>query len=264
MLFQITFQTEDPRLDLEKGRIAMEPVQKKKLYVEVLDRIMSAISTSEFPPGSQLPSEKELMGMIGVGRPAIREAMQALQQMGLIRISHGERARVINPTPEVIVAQISGAMIMMLSTSPRGLEELKEIRLLLESGLVRMAIRRATERDLDRLTEALWELKRARGDNPRFVAADMHFHGVIAEMSGNSMIAAVSKGMLDWLSRFKRELVSVKGAERLTIEEHERILKAIVSGDADLAAKAMEDHIGRASNLYIQYEARPLGADEQV
>jgi DNA-binding FadR family transcriptional regulator len=183
--------------------------------------------------------------------------------MGLIRISHGERARVINPTPEVIVAQISGAMIMMLSTSPRGLEELKEIRLLLESGLVRMATRRATERDLNRLTEALRELKKARGDNPRFVAADMQFHVVIAEMSGNSMIAAVSKGMLDWLSRFKRDLVSVKGAERLTIEEHERILKAIVSGDADAAAKAMEDHIGRASELYIQYAARPFGVEEE-
>jgi GntR family transcriptional regulator, sialic acid-inducible nan operon repressor len=233
----------------------MEPVQKKKLYVEVLDRIMAAISTSEFPPGSQLPSEKELMGMIGVGRPAIREAMQALQQMGLIRISHGERARVINPTPDVIVAQISAAMIMMLSTNPRGLEELKEIRLLLESGLVRMATRRASARDLDRLGETLRELKDARGNNLRFVAADMHFHALIAEMSGNSMIAAVSKGMLDWLSRFKRDLVSVKGAERLTIEEHERILKAIVSGDADAAGKAMEDHIGRASELYTQYIA---------
>jgi len=235
----------------------VEPVQKKKLYVEVLDRLISAISTSEFPPGSQLPSEKELMGMVGVGRPAIREAMQALQQMGLIRISHGERARVINPTPDVIVNQISAAMIMMLSTNPHGLEELKEIRLLLEAGLVRMATRRATARDLERLAETLRELKQARGDSQRFVAADMQFHTVIAEMSGNSMIAAVSRGMLDWLSRFKRDLVSVAGAERLTIEEHERIFQAVKTGNAEAAARAMEDHVGRASQLYTQYLAEP-------
>ena len=240
----------------ESAEDFMEPVQKKKLYHDVLDRLMSAISTSEFPPGSQLPSEKELMGMIGVGRPSIREAMLTLQQMGLIKISHGERARVINPTPEVIVDQISAAMIMMLSTNARGLEELKEIRLLLESGLVRIATRRATARDLDRLADALRELREARGDNARFVAADMHFHGIIAEMSGNSMIAAVSKGMLDWLSRFKRDLVSVKGAERVTIEEHERIYKAILNGDADAAARAMEDHIGRASDLYTKLAGR--------
>ena len=114
-------------------------------------------------------------------------------------------------------------MIKMLSTNARGLEELKEIRLLLESGLVRIATRRATARDLDRLADALRELREARGDNARFVAADMNFHSIIAEMSGNSMIAAVSKGMLDWLSRFKRDLVSFMGAERVTIVEHERI-----------------------------------------
>ena len=70
----------------ESAEDFMEPVQKKKLYHDVLDRLMSAISTSEFPPGSQLPSEKELMGMIGVGRPSIREAMLTLQQMaGVVR-----------------------------------------------------------------------------------------------------------------------------------------------------------------------------------
>ena len=241
----------------------MEPVQKKKLYVEVLDRLLSAISTSEFPPGSQLPSEKELMGMIGVGRPSIREAMLSLQQMGLIKISHGERARVINPTPDVIVDQISAAMIMMLATNARGLEELKEIRLLLESALVGIATRRATARDLDRLADALRQLKEARGDHVRFVAADMLFHTIIAEMSGNSMIAAVSKGMLDWLSRFKRDLVSVKGAERVTIEEHERIFKAISTGDAAGASAMMAEHIGRASELYTKLMTTTPSSEDQ-
>jgi len=228
----------------------MEPIQKKKLYQEVLDRLIAAISTSEFPPGSQLPSERELMNMIGVGRPSIREAMLSLQQMGLIKISHGERARVINPTPEVLVDQISAAMVMLLATSPRGLDELKEARLWLETALVRMATRNATARDLDRLAAMMRELKEARGDHARFVAADMAFHGQIADMSGNSLIAAVMRGMLDWLSRFKRDLVSVRGAERVTIEEHEKIYKAIVAGDAVAAGAMMADHITRANGLY--------------
>jgi DNA-binding FadR family transcriptional regulator len=147
-------------------------------------------------------------------------------------------------------------MIMMLATNARGLEELKEIRLLLETGLVGIATRRATARDLDQLADALRQLKEARGDHARFVAADMQFHTVIAEMSGNSMIAAVSKGMLDWLSRFKRDLVSVKGAERVTIEEHEKIYKAIVSGDADGASRLMAEHIGRASDLYSKLASK--------
>lgn len=239
----------------------MEPIRKKKLYQEVLDRLITAILNSEFPPGSQLPSERELMNMIGVGRPSIREAMLSLQQMGLIKISHGERARVINPTPETLVDQISAAMVMLLTTSPRGLEELKEARLWLETALVRMATRNATARDLDRLAAAMRELKEARGDPARFVAADMAFHGQIADMSGNSLIAAVTRGMLDWLSRFKRDLVSVRGAERLTIEEHEKIYKAIVAGDAAGAGALMADHITRANGLYKVLSEEKVGDD---
>lgn len=230
----------------------MEPVRRRKLSEDILDRLIDAISSHRFPPGSKLPSERELMAMMGVGRPAIREAMQSLHQMGLIIISHGERARVVNPTPDVIIEQISSAMVTMLATNARGLEDLKEARLLLESALVRMATRKATAQDLQRLQASLRTLHEARGDHQAFVGADMAFHGIIAEMSGNSMIAAVCKGVLDWLSRFKRDLVSVPGAERVTIQEHERIYKSIAGGDAEGAATQMTEHITRANNLYLQ------------
>lgn len=238
----------------------MEPVQRRKLSQEVLDRLIEAISTAEFPPGSQLPSERELMAMIGVGRPSIREAMQSLQQMGLIKISHGERARVVNPTPDVIVHQISNAMIMLLATSPRGLDELKEARLWIEGALVRMAARNAAPRDLEALEASLSELKEARGDHARFVAADMAFHGLIADMSGNALVAAAAKGMLDWLSRFKRELVSARGKERVTVEEHEKLVDALAARDGEAAAKIMTDHISRANDLYHQPD-HPRRAD---
>jgi DNA-binding FadR family transcriptional regulator len=204
------------------------------------------------------------MLQFGVGRPAIREAMQALQQMGLLRISHGERARVINPTPEAIIDQISSAMIMMLATNPRGLANLTEARLMLETGLVRIATRNASLPQIDRLSELLRALKDARGDSTRFVAVDMAFHGMIAEMSGNQLIAAVTRAMLDWLSRFKRDMISVRGAERLTIEEHEKIYRAIAAGDPDAAATAMSEHIGRANTLYSRIAAGDLGAAMQM
>lgn len=242
----------------------MQIIRKRKLYQEVLDQLISAVLTSRYAPGSKLPSEKELMETTGVGRPAIREALQALQQMGLVRISHGERARVINPTPDVIVNQISSAMIMMLATNARGLEDLKEARLMLEVALVRLATQRATAADLDRLAEAQRTLRAARGDPARFIAADMAFHVIVADMCGNGLIAAVVRGMLDWLARFKRDLVSVKGADRLTIEEHERIYKAIAGGDANAAAAAMAEHLSRANALYQKLGEAPLADADRL
>ncbi len=225
-------------------------VERRKLAHEVIDRLIGAIESGEFPPGAQLPPERELMVRFGVGRPAIREAMQSLQQMGLIRISHGERARVIQPTAETIIAQISGAMIQLLANNLRGLDELKEARELFEVGLVRVATARATRETLEQLRAALAACHAARGGGPRFVAADMEFHRRIAAMSGNSLIAALSTGLTEWLTRFKRDLVSARGAERLTLEEHERIFRAISAGDAEAAAKAMADHLSRANALY--------------
>ncbi len=102
-------------------------IKRRKLYQEVLDRLISSIAT-ESPPGSLLPSERDLMQRYGVGRPAIREAMHALQQMGLLRISHGERARVVTPTTDAIMEQMTNGFVMMLATNPRGLDELKEAR----------------------------------------------------------------------------------------------------------------------------------------
>lgn len=232
-------------------RSRMDAIPRRKLYQDVLDRLVAAISSAEFPPGSQLPSERELMLRYGVGRPAIREAMLTLQQWGLIRISHGERARVVSPTPDSIIDQISGAMISMLASDPRGLDNLKEARLLLETGLVRLAVRRATSAHLAALDDAQRVLAAASGDPARFVAADMAFHGLIADISGNTMIAATTRGMLAWLSRFKTDLVSVRGAERITIAEHDRIRRAIVAGDADTAASAMTAHLTRANMLYL-------------
>lgn len=232
----------------------MEPVQRRKLSEEVLDRLVAAIATQEFPPGSQLPSERELMAMVGVGRPSIREAMQALSRMGLVRISHGERARVVEPTAELILDQVSSSVRLLLRTSPDGLEELKEARRMVEVGLVRLAAVRVGPAEAEELRRAVEELRSAEGGEA-FVAADMEFHGLIAEASGNSIVAAVVHGMLGWLSGFKRDLVSVRGAEALTIGEHERILAAIEARDPDAAERAMSDHLARADELYAKLGA---------
>lgn len=228
------------------------PIHRRKLYEEVLDQMIEAITGREYPPGSQLPSERELMEQLGVGRPAVREAMLTLQQMGLLRISHGERAKVVNPTPDIIIRQMSAAMVMMLSTNPRGLEDLKLARIDLECGLVAKAAVHATAVDIEQLRQAHAALEQASGDYVRFVAADMAFHAMIADVAGNSLVAVLLRGILDWLSRFKTDMVSVRGADDLTIREHRRIYQAIADRDADGASAAMHEHLSRANELYKQ------------
>ena len=70
----------------------------------------------------------------GVGRPAVREALQSLERSGIVEIAHGERARVVVPTAERLVAQVAGGAMHLLRTQPQTLDHLKQARLFLEMG----------------------------------------------------------------------------------------------------------------------------------
>src|ERR1700712_5183936 len=91
-----------------------EPIVRRKLSDEVFARLEQMITTGELQPGDEMPSERELMERFGVGRPAIREAMQALSNMGLVVISHGERAKILALTPDSLFRQIDLPAQMLL------------------------------------------------------------------------------------------------------------------------------------------------------
>lgn len=237
---------------------AIDPIPRRKLSQEVLDRLLSKISGGEYAPGSQLPSERQLMEMFQVGRPAIREAMQTLAHMGMVTITHGERARVTPVTAATIIEQVGGTAKHFLATAPENLEHLKEARTFFESGMVRMAAGNATDADIARLERRLQEHRESLEDLSRFLACDMAFHREIAAISGNPIYVAVSQAMFDWLAAYYVELLRAPGAEQITIAEHTRIFEAVAARDPEEAARAMTDHLTRANGLYRQYE-RPRG-----
>lgn len=230
----------------------VEPIPRRKLYQEVVGRLLERIRAGEFPPASHLPSERQLMEAYQVGRPAVREALLTLQRMGLIEISHGERARVLEPTARAVVNQIADLAQHLLATSPQSLDHLKEARALFEVGMVRIAAAKATPADIARLEAALADHERSLSDLSRFTNGDMVFHRTIASMSGNPIYLALSQAMFEWLSKFHVELVRVPGAERLTIDEHRLIFERIADHDAEGAAAAMTAHLMRANRLYAQ------------
>ncbi len=121
----------------------LSTIRRRKLYEEVAGRLESQIHEGHYNPGDQLPSERELMLMYGVGRPAIREALFSLQRMGLVAINSGERARVTRPTPQVMFETLSGAARHLLAGAD-GIRHFQEVRTFFEVGLARHAAEHAT------------------------------------------------------------------------------------------------------------------------
>jgi DNA-binding FadR family transcriptional regulator len=228
-----------------------ERMARRKLSDQVFDRLKRLIVDGEKRPGHLMPSERELMARFGVGRPVIREAMQQLAGMGLVKINHGERARVLELTPQSLMRQVDQSARIMLSLSADSLEHLKSARIFFERGMVREAAMQATDEDLKGLRETLDEQRGSLGDADRFIAADMRFHTQIAAISRNPIFAAVSEAMLGWLKTYHCELLIWTGKEKYTLAEHEEIISHLAANDPDAAETAMVKHLERSRTLYV-------------
>ncbi|MDE2383329.1 MAG: transcriptional regulator NanR [Alphaproteobacteria bacterium] len=228
-----------------------ERISKRKLSDEVFERLKRLIVSGERVPGSLMPSERELMARFEVGRPAIREAMQQLEGMGLVQINHGERARVLELTPQSLMRQMDQSARIMLALSGESLEHLKSARIFFERGMVREAAQKSTDKDLEGLRATLEEQRRFLGDAEKFMAADMHFHTQIAAISQNPIFTAVSEAMLNWLKTYHSQMLIWTGKEKFTLAEHEEIISHLAANDPDAAEAAMVKHLERSRSLYV-------------
>lgn len=227
-----------------------QKIVRLKLSEQVLDRIRGMIQAGELRPGDQVPSERALMARFGVGRPAVREALQSLHTQGLITISHGERSRVNELSADRVLDQSDTFARLLLEAMPGNLEHLKQARRMFEVGIVRAAAQKATPQMASDLRDLIAQQRERLGDAQRFVEADMAFHTSIADILGNPVISAASTAMLRWLREYHTSLLHWSGKEHVTLAEHDEIVDALAANDVEAAGRAMERHLDRSQDLF--------------
>lgn len=205
------------------------------------------VASGELAPGDTVPSERALMEKFGVGRPAVREALQAMQSKGLITIAHGERSRVNPLTAGVALNQLDDIVKLLLSSEPANLSHLKQVRHVLELGTIKIAARKCTSQDVSDLAELIENQRAQLGDAEAFMKADIAFHTHLALVSGNPLIHSITQIMLTWLFEYHSSLLLWSGREETTLTEHALILKRLKTNNINGAARAMDDHLNRSS-----------------
>jgi GntR family transcriptional repressor for pyruvate dehydrogenase complex len=227
----------------------LTPIHRRKLHEEVAARVEEMIHAGRYSAGDQLPSEREIMEELGVGRSTVREAMLSLQKMGLVTVRSGERARVTTPTAHVLVRELSGAARLLLAQAG-GIERFQEARSLFEVGLARLAAERATAEDIAKLEQALDDNRRAIGDPPTFMMTDVAFHFVIAAIPGNPIFTSLHNAVVEWLTEQRETSLRASGANKAAFNAHVRIFRAISAHDPAEAQAAMQDHLTEVEELY--------------
>ena len=230
--------------------ISSDPIKKRKLSDEVLDRLLQLFESNELKPGDAMPSERELMDRFQVGRPAVREALQSLERMGLIMIRHGERARVLAPTEDGLFDQIDFAARQLLASSEKNVDFLREARQVMEAGIARLAVQRATSVNVKTLETHLNTMRDNLGQRKKFMQADQMFHLTLAKMTQNPILFTTMRAVFKWLSQYHTNLLEVPGLVDLVLQEHESIFKKIVEKDAEGASKLISEHILQVNELY--------------
>ena len=225
--------------------VQLETIRRHRLYEEVAGRLEAMIQEGQYSAGDQLPSERDLMKQFGVGRPAVREALFALQKMGLVAINSGERARVTQPTPKVVFESLAGAARHLL-LAPQGVRHFQEARAFFEIGLARYAAQHATADDLDALKRALEVNRQSIYNLHAFERTDVAFHYVLAVIPRNPIFTAIHEAIAAWLTTTLR----TPGQKFVACRAHEAIYEAIAARDPERAERAIRAHLDQVVETY--------------
>ena len=235
----------------------VQPVQRRRLYQEVADRIERLIRDGDLAEGESLPPERELMDQFAVGRPAIREALLSLQQKGLILVGSGEPARVARPDADQLIGALSGAAQVYLSKDD-GVRHFQAARKLFEAAIAREAARSADAADIARMEASLAANQAARGDAKAFEATDVAFHLEIVRAARNPLLIGLHKALSRWLTEQRAISLTARDAEAAAIGAHSRIFAAIKAHDPDTAEAEMQNHLDEVAAFYWR-RAKPTG-----
>jgi GntR family transcriptional repressor for pyruvate dehydrogenase complex len=224
-------------------------IRRSKLYEQVATEIEALIGRGEFKTGERLPSERELMRRFGVGRTAVREAIFALQRLGLVETGNGTRHRVMEPTTDAVIRSMAGAARHFLSR-PGGVEHMQDARTFLEVGLARHAAANVKPGDIERLGAALEENRRAIDDLRAFERTDVAFHFELARLSGNPIFSAIHEAVVGWLHEQRTTSLLLPGQNRAAFEAHKAIFEAIAARDPERAERSMRAHLAQVAATY--------------
>ncbi len=216
-------------------------IQTARLYEKIVQQIEAQVLSGELHYGDRLPTERGLAEKFGVSRTAVREAVKALQEKGLVASHPGRGTFITNGASRAVRDSLG---FMMKIGSVDGSDHLVEAREIFEPEIAALAAERARDQDIIILRQTVAMMDAALNDADAFIEADLEFHLALARATQNALIPTLIDPIVGLLREHRKRIFLVHGAPRGQYH-HKRILEAVVRRDPKAARQAMRAHLAQ-------------------
>ena len=212
------------------------------------DQIKDLILRLDLSAGDAMPTEAELAARLNVGRNSVREAIKALQAVGIVEVRRGLGMYVGTMSLGSLVDELTFHTRITLRDGRSGLAELTEVREALESGLAQRMITRQQRPDLAELSQVLDTMEAEARAGRISPAVDRLFHEVLFRPLGNTLVSRLLGAFWDTYHQLEHELTPPEEPPLAILERHRAIHKAIEAADPTATASAMAAHFAGVRN----------------
>ncbi len=223
--------------------MSLQPITKTRLSEAAIEQIKKLIVSENLEPGSKLPSERDLVEALNVGRSSVREALRILEIMGLVEVKPGKGAFVKALTGDLFLP-----LSEVVSNEKESLQHHFEARLVLEPAAASLAAKRASAKDVALLRKNLDYFQRnlEEGNLVGMIRVDIQFHRLVANATENRTIEVLMNTITRYDFHGWKATLRTNKRPNKTVVEHGRIIDAIAAGDEKKASSAMRSHLRAA------------------
>jgi len=218
--------------------LALKEIKKARVSEDIVAQLKALIASGKLHTGDQLPSERDLAEQFKVSRASVREAIRALESMGLLEARQGHGTYVATSV-EALVQPLAHA----IAREENAILDLFEVRRLLEPQLAALAAERATPQDLEELQDILEKQSHQVAEGGTGAELDTAFHAALARAAKNTLLLRLNDTLVDCLWESRRRSLETPQRPRRSLAGHRAILRALRGRDPKTAQRAMLKHL---------------------
>jgi GntR family transcriptional regulator, transcriptional repressor for pyruvate dehydrogenase complex len=222
---------------LEKIR----PIEKFLIIDQIIEKVALLIEDGYLRPGDALPGERVLSEKLGVSRTSLRQALKALNFLGVLEIAPGKKTIIGNSFTNIL----KNPFRFIKAVHSIKLDEIFEARRVLEEGIVKIAVDKIGSRDVEKIRFLLKESENNLDKKSEFVYSEFNLHQCIFDIADNKILTAIMNSLNDLLlvlEKYEKDYLSQEDRV-ISFQQHSSICEAIIGRDVDLARNNMDIHL---------------------